>query len=82
MGDMDHWKQLNIVFFNKSMKGDILNGYREEYKTIVILYVHIKRMVIKEGKTMMITYSSGSEAIETVYTYEEWLKEYNRRETK
>jgi hypothetical protein len=29
----------------------------------------------------MITYSSGSEAIETVYTYEEWLKEYNRRET-
>lgn len=28
------------------------------------------------------TYSSGSEAIETVYTYEEWLKEYNRRETK
>lgn len=31
---------------------------------------------------MMTTYSSGSEAIETVYTYEEWLKEYNRRETK
>lgn len=31
---------------------------------------------------MMITYSSGSEALETVYTYEEWLKEYNRRETK
>lgn len=31
---------------------------------------------------MMITYSSGSEAIETVYTYEEWLKEYNRREIK
>ena len=31
---------------------------------------------------MMITYISGSEAIETVYTYEEWLKEYNRRETK
>lgn len=31
---------------------------------------------------MMITYSSGSEAIGTVYTYEEWLKEYNRRETK
>ena len=31
---------------------------------------------------MMITYSSGSEAIETVYTYEEWLKEYNRWETK
>lgn len=31
---------------------------------------------------MMITYISGSEAIETVYTYDEWLKEYNRRETK
>jgi hypothetical protein len=31
---------------------------------------------------MMITYSGGSEAIETVYTYEEWLKEYNRQETK
>lgn len=31
---------------------------------------------------MIITYSTGSEAIETVYTYEEWLKEYNRRETK
>lgn len=29
---------------------------------------------------MMITYSNRSEAIETVYTYEEWLKEYNRRE--
>lgn len=29
----------------------------------------------------MITYSGGSEAIETVYTYEEWLKEYNRRNT-
>ena len=31
---------------------------------------------------MSIIYSIGSEAIETVYTYEEWLKEYNRRETK
>jgi len=31
---------------------------------------------------MMITYSSGSEAIETVCKYEEWLREYNRRETK
>lgn len=31
---------------------------------------------------MMITYNIGSEAIETVYTYDEWLKEYNRRETK
>lgn len=31
---------------------------------------------------MMISYSNGSEAIETVYTYEEWLKEYNRREAK
>ncbi len=24
-------------------------------------------------------YNSGLETIETVYTYEEWLKEYNRR---
>lgn len=31
---------------------------------------------------MKIIYNIGSEAIETVYTYEEWLKEYNRRETK
>lgn len=31
---------------------------------------------------MMIAYNSGSEAIETVYTYEEWLKEHNRQETK
>lgn len=31
---------------------------------------------------MLSVYSNGSEAIETVYTYEEWLKEYNRRETK
>lgn len=31
---------------------------------------------------MKISYNNGSEAIETVYTYEEWLKEYNRRETK
>lgn len=31
---------------------------------------------------MMMQYSNGSEAIETVYTYEEWLREYNRRETK
>lgn len=30
---------------------------------------------------MLPIYSIGSEAIETVYTYEEWLKEYNRRET-
>lgn len=30
----------------------------------------------------MIAYNNRSEAIETVYTYEEWLKEYNRRETK
>ena len=30
---------------------------------------------------MKIIYNIGSEAIETVYTYEEWLKEYNRRET-
>lgn len=31
---------------------------------------------------MRFTYSIGSEVVETVYTYEEWLKEYNRRETK
>lgn len=31
---------------------------------------------------MMITYSNRSEAIKTVYTYEEWLKEYNRWEAK
>lgn len=30
---------------------------------------------------MRVIYNIGSEAIETVYTYEEWLKEYNRRET-
>lgn len=31
---------------------------------------------------MRVTYSNRSEAIETVYTYEEWLKEYNHRKTK
>jgi len=31
---------------------------------------------------MLPVYNNGSEAIETVYTYEEWLKEYHRRETK
>lgn len=31
---------------------------------------------------MMITYSNGSEAVETVYTYEEWLREYNCLESK
>ena len=31
---------------------------------------------------MMAQYNSRTETIETVYTYEEWLKEYNRRETK
>jgi len=31
---------------------------------------------------MLSAYNNRSEAIETVYTYEEWLKEYNRRETK
>ena len=31
---------------------------------------------------MRTIYNIGSEAIETVYTYEEWPKEYNRRETK
>lgn len=32
-------------------------------------------------ETVIITYNNGSEAIEA-YTYEEWLKEYNRRKTK
>lgn len=31
---------------------------------------------------MLPVYNIGSESIETVYTYEEWLKEYNRRETR
>lgn len=31
---------------------------------------------------MLPAYNNSSEAIEIVYTYEEWLKEYNRRETK
>ena len=31
---------------------------------------------------MLPAYNSRSEVIETVYTYEEWLKEYNRRESK
>jgi len=31
---------------------------------------------------MKVIYSIGYEAIETVYIYEEWLKEYNRRKTK
>ena len=31
---------------------------------------------------MLPAYNNGSEAIETVYTYDEWLKEYHRRETK
>lgn len=30
----------------------------------------------------MLPVYSGSTAIETVYTYEEWIKEYNRRKTK
>lgn len=30
---------------------------------------------------MIMTYNNGSAAIETVYTYEEWLKEFNRRQT-
>lgn len=29
---------------------------------------------------MLPMYNGGSGAIETVYTYEEWLKEYNRRQ--
>lgn len=31
---------------------------------------------------MRTIYTIGSEAIETVYTYDEWLKEYSCRETK
>lgn len=31
---------------------------------------------------MLATYRYNNEAIETVYTYDEWLKEYKRRETK
>lgn len=31
---------------------------------------------------MKTIYNIGSEAVETVYTYEEWFKEYNHRETK
>lgn len=31
---------------------------------------------------MRTKYNIGSGAIETVYTYEEWLKEYKRQETK
>ncbi|MCM1234783.1 MAG: hypothetical protein NC489_32170 [Ruminococcus flavefaciens] len=31
---------------------------------------------------MKTVYNISSEAIETVYTYEEWLKEYNRRKIK
>lgn len=31
---------------------------------------------------MLATYRYNSEAIETVYTYDEWLKEYKRRKAK
>lgn len=31
---------------------------------------------------MMITYNNRAEVIETVYTYEEWLKEYNYQKAK
>lgn len=31
---------------------------------------------------MKVIYNNQLEAIETVYTYDEWLKEYNRREKK
>ena len=31
---------------------------------------------------MIAQYNIGSEAIKTVYTYDEWLKEYNHQETK
>lgn len=34
------------------------------------------------GIKMSPMYNNGLKTIETVYTYEEWLKEYNRRETK
>ncbi len=34
----------------------------------------------EEENTMLPVYNT-LEAIETVYTYEEWLREYNRRET-
>ena len=30
---------------------------------------------------MMVQYNNGFEAIETVYAYEEWFREYNRRES-
>lgn len=30
---------------------------------------------------MLPVYNNNSKAIETVYTYEEWLKEYSRRES-
>lgn len=30
---------------------------------------------------MLPIYNSRAEAIETVYTYDEWIKEYHRRET-
>lgn len=35
-----------------------------------------------EDKTMLPIYNNRFEIIETVYTYNEWLKEYNRRKTK
>lgn len=31
---------------------------------------------------MMIIHCNGSEAVEIVYTYEKWIKEYNRQEAK
>lgn len=31
---------------------------------------------------MLPTYNNRSKVIETVYTYDEWIKEYNRRETR
>lgn len=37
---------------------------------------------MEDKSKMRVTYSNRSEAIETVYTYEEWLKEYNHRKTK
>lgn len=34
-----------------------------------------------EDKAMLTVYNGGSGAIETVYTYEEWLKEFNRQQS-
>lgn len=48
------------------------------------MLINCTKYIIEGGQKeiMKTIYSSGSEAVETVYTYEEWLREYNRRETK